>query len=127
MSRLGDLVIEAGPYETRLDHMRGFGGGLTADDLNALRDELIELRRIAASVPSGSRVRVYAVANLHKGRIHGITCNVNQSAAWVRVLCDQYGPDAAVQCVDVVDPAQQTIAWDRGDRALRDTGSKPIE
>lgn len=98
---------------------------IRAEDLNALRDELIELRRIAASVPADGRVRVYAVANLHKGRIHGITCNVNQSAAWVRALCDQYGPDAAVQCVDVVDPEQQTIAWDRGERALRDTGSCP--
>jgi hypothetical protein len=54
-------------------------------------------------------VRVYAVANLHKGRIHGMTCNVNQAAAWVRELCDQYGPGAAVQCVDLVNPAEQDI------------------
>lgn len=57
-------------------------------------------------------VRVYAVANLRTGRIHGMTCNVNQSAAWVRELIAKYGdPDAAVQCVDLVDPDEQDIPW----------------
>lgn len=59
-------------------------------------------------------VRVYAVVNLRKGRIHGVTCNINQSAAWVRELCDKYGdPLAAVQCVDLVDPDEQNIPWAR--------------
>lgn len=120
MSRLGDVLVELGPVAQDYVVTPGLSSDMhwvRAEDLNALRDELIELRRIAASIPDEGRVRVYAVANLHKGRIHGITCNVNQSAAWVRALCDQYGPQAAVQCVDVVDPAQQVLAWDRGDRA----------
>lgn len=84
------------------------------DLLKWLMDDADKAR---AQIPQDGRVRVYAVANLHKGRIHGITCNVNQSAAWVRALCEQHGPGAAVQGVDLVDPAQQTIAWDRGERA----------
>ncbi|GEM_PF-5178462 len=57
-------------------------------------------------------VRVYAVANLRTGRIHGMTCNVNQSAAWVRELIAKYAdPLAAVQCVDLVDPTEQDIPW----------------
>lgn len=59
-------------------------------------------------------VRVYAVVNLRKGRIHGMTCNVNQSVAWMRELIDRYGdPLAAAQCVDLVDPAEQGIQWER--------------
>lgn len=59
-------------------------------------------------------VRVYAVADLRRGRIHGMTCNVNQSGAWVRELCEKYGdPLAAVQCVDLVDPDEQNIPWHR--------------
>lgn len=61
-------------------------------------------------VNSRPRVRVYGVANLRTGRIHGMTCNINQSAAWVRELIDRYGdPLAAVQCVDLVDPEEQHI------------------
>lgn len=120
MSRLGDALVKLGPITQDYVVTPGLSSDMRwvrAAELNALRDELIELRRIAASIPHDAQVRVYAVANLHKGRIHGMTCNVNQSAAWVRALCDQHGPDAAVQCVDVVDPEQQTIAWDRGERA----------
>lgn len=84
------------------------------DLLKWLMDDADKAR---AQIPQDGRVRVYAVANLHKGRIHGITCNVNQSVAWVRALCEQYGPLAAVQCVDLVDPTEQEIAWHRGERA----------
>lgn len=58
-------------------------------------------------------VRVYAVANLRTGRIHGMTCNVNQASAWVRKICESYGNDwsAATQCVDLVDPDEQDIPW----------------
>jgi hypothetical protein len=57
-------------------------------------------------------VRVYAVANLRTGRIHGMTCNVNQSTAWMRELIEKYNdPLAATQCVDLVDPAEQEIPW----------------
>lgn len=60
------------------------------------------------------RIRVYAVANLRTGRIHGMTCNVNQSCAWVRELIDRYSdPLAATQTVDLVDPAEQDIPWVR--------------
>lgn len=65
-----------------------------------------------AAGPAGPVVRVYAVVNLRTGRIHGITCNINQSSAWVRELNDRYGdPLAAVQGVDLVDPAEQEIPW----------------
>jgi hypothetical protein len=60
------------------------------------------------------RVRVYAVANLRTGRIHGMTCDVNQSARWVRELIERYDDSlAATQCVDLVDPAEQDIPWER--------------
>jgi hypothetical protein len=59
-------------------------------------------------------VRVYAVANLRTGRIHGMTCNVNQSSRWVRELIEKYDdPLAAVQCVDLVDPTEQDIPWEK--------------
>jgi hypothetical protein len=58
-------------------------------------------------------IRVYAVANLRTGRIHGMTCNVNQSSRWVRELIERYGDSlAAVQCVALVDPAEQNIPWE---------------
>jgi hypothetical protein len=57
-------------------------------------------------------VRVYAVVNWRKQRIHGMTCDVNQSAAWVRGMCDKYGDElAATQCVDLVNPAEQAIPY----------------
>ncbi|GAA0495011.1 hypothetical protein Ade02nite_19350 [Paractinoplanes deccanensis] len=75
------------------------------------------LRALTALLPAKpGTVRVYAVANLRKGRIHGLTCNVNQSVAWVQELIEQYGdPLAATQTVDVVDPAEQSIPWRRSD------------
>ena len=55
-------------------------------------------------------VRAYAVVNLRTGRVHGMTCNVNQSGAWVRELIEKYrDPLAATQCVDLVDPDEQNI------------------
>jgi hypothetical protein len=48
-------------------------------------------------------VRVYAVVNWHKRRVHGITADLAQSQRWVREVCDEYGPDAATQTVDAVD------------------------
>lgn len=64
-------------------------------------------------------VRVYAVVNLRTGRVHGMTCNVNQSTKWVRELIEKYGgnADAATQCVDLVDPTEQDIPWLDGDAA----------
>jgi hypothetical protein len=56
------------------------------------------------------KVRVYAVVNLRRGRIHGMTCDINQSRAWVRELCESYDDwTAATQSVDLVDPAEQDI------------------
>lgn len=51
MSRLGDLIVEHGPFEPgeaglwMTDHDYP---GLGTDAVNALRDELVELRRVAA-------------------------------------------------------------------------------
>ena len=62
------------------------------------------------------KVRVYTVVNWRTERVHGMTCNINQSAAWVREICESYGNNwlAATQCVDVVDPAEQNIPWQKG-------------
>jgi hypothetical protein len=57
-------------------------------------------------------VRVYGVVDRRKGRIYGMTCNVNQASAWTRALIEKYGDSlAAVQCVDLVDPDEQDIPW----------------
>lgn len=58
-------------------------------------------------------VRVYAVVNLRAGRVHGVTCNVNQAAAWVREIIGRYGNDplAATQCVDLVNPKEMAIPY----------------
>lgn len=63
------------------------------------------------------RVRVYAVVNLRTGRVHGMTCNVNQSRAWVRYLIDRYDGDnlAASSTVDLVDPSEQDIPLERSE------------
>ena len=69
-------------------------------------------------------VRVYAVADLRKGRIHGMTCNVNQASAWTRALIEKYGDSlAAVQCVDLVDPNEQDIPWQSADIAAPNGGA----
>lgn len=52
-------------------------------------------------------VRVYAVVNLHIGRVHGMTCNINQAQAWVREITTRCGPNSATRCVDLVDPDEQ--------------------
>jgi hypothetical protein len=60
---------------------------------------------------TGDRVRVFAVVNLRRGRVHGLTCDVNQSRAWVREICERYNDrQAAIQCVDLVNPAEQSVA-----------------
>lgn len=48
-------------------------------------------------------IRVFAVADLHRERVHGITRSQSKSAGWVREICDRHGPLAAVQCVDLID------------------------
>lgn len=75
------------------------------------------------------RVRVYAVANLRTGSIHGMTCDVNRSAAWVRELTGRYAdPLAAVQCVDLVDPDEQGIQWSReAVDGIVDTARRAVE
>ncbi len=46
MSHLGDLIVEVGPFAEG-EELGGFGHALTSiADLNALRDELIELREL---------------------------------------------------------------------------------
>ncbi len=61
MSRLGDVLVEHGPVAQ--DY--AVGPGLSSDirwvlaaELNELRDELIELRRIAALTPDGDRPEI---------------------------------------------------------------------
>lgn len=54
MSTLGDLIVEGGPYAQDLLIGAGFSSDLRwvrAVDLNALRDELIELRAAVAPAP----------------------------------------------------------------------------
>lgn len=53
---LADQIIDAGPYETRLDAVRGgMLVGQSAAELNVLRDQLIELRRLKAAAEAQQR------------------------------------------------------------------------
>lgn len=51
-------------------------------------------------------LRVIAVVNWRKQRVHGITCDQAQAQEWVREIGDRYGDDhlSASMCVDLVIP-----------------------
>lgn len=54
-------------------------------------------------------VRVLAVVNWRRERVHGITCDQQQAQRWVRELVAQYDGDplAVTQTVDLVYPESE--------------------
>lgn len=66
---------------------------------------LTEAGRRAAMSDEWPGIRVIAVANWRRERIHGITADPEEAKRWVREITDRHGdPCAASQCADLVRP-----------------------
>lgn len=84
MSTLGDLLVEQGPYTQDLLFGPGFAGPLRwvrAVDLNALRDELIDLRSAAAAPGVQCREDTWSWEHFNQDQVDGY---------WIR--CTLWGP-----------------------------------
>lgn len=75
MSELGNLIITSGPYAGGHRMSEILARVVDRTEINALRDELIELRAIAAEATAGDRIDVMADADGER--------------SWITLACDR--------------------------------------